>query len=214
MAQSPPKPLSRAELDDIATRTRAHYASGAEAFRAGTRGHDVSQNIGALLAAIEGAPPHVILDLGCGPGRDLAAFALRGHRAVGLDATLEFVEMARAATGCDVWHQDFLALRLPPAHFDGVFANASLFHVPSQELPRVLGELRDALKPRGVLFCSNPHGDDVEVWNRCRYGAYHRPATWQRYLDDAGFDAIDSYYRPAGLPRAEQPWFASVWRKR
>jgi hypothetical protein len=74
--------------------------------------------------------------------------------------------------------------------------------------------LRDALKPRGVLFSSNPYGDDVEGWSRGRFGAYHRPATWQRYLDDAGFDAIDSYYRPAGLPRAEQPWFASVSRRR
>ena len=53
--------------------------------------------------------------------------------------------MAREATGCEVLHQDFLALDLPAARFDGVFANASLFHVPGSELPRVLGELqRDA----------------------------------------------------------------------
>lgn len=206
-------PLSRKELDDIAARTLAHYGERAESFREGTRGHDVSQNIAALLGAIEGAPPFTILDFGCGPGRDLAALTRLGHHAVGLDATLEFVEMARADTGCEVWHQDFLALRLPRAHFDGIFANASLFHVPAQELPRVLGELRDALKPRGVLFSSNPHGQDDEGWNRGRYGAYHRPATWQRYLRDAGFDEVDSYYRPAGLPRAEQPWFASVWRR-
>jgi 2-polyprenyl-3-methyl-5-hydroxy-6-metoxy-1,4-benzoquinol methylase len=77
-----------------------------------------------------------------------------GHNAVGLDGSKEFVAMARSYSGCEVLHQDFLALALPQSRFDGVFANASLFHVPSQELPRVLLELSETLRPRGVLFCS------------------------------------------------------------
>ena len=207
-------PLTHAQLDDIAARTLAHYRERADAFREGTLDHDVSQNIGALLRAIEGRAPHAILDFGCGPGRDLATFARLGHAVTGLDAVGEFVDMARAAGNGDVWQQDFLALDLPAARFDGIFANASLFHVPSQELPRVLGDLHAALKPRGALFSSNPHGNDDEGWNRGRYGAYHRWPTWQRYLDDAGFDEIEHYSRPTGLPRADQPWLASVWRKR
>jgi SAM-dependent methyltransferase len=94
-----------------------------------------------------------------------------------------------------------------------VFANAALFHVPSQELPRVLSELRAALKPRGVLFSSNPHGNDEEGWNRGRYGAYHRLDTWRRYVSSAGFVELEHYYRPEGLPREQQPWLATVWRK-
>jgi SAM-dependent methyltransferase len=207
-------PLNRDELDDITARTLTHYRERAEAFREGTRDHDVSQNVAALLDRIEGAPPHAILDFGCGPGRDLATFSRLGHRTIGLDAAAEFVDMARSQSGCEVWRQDFLALDLPAMRFDGIFANASLFHIPAQELPRVLGELRSALKPRGVLFSSNPHGNDEEGWNRGRYGAYHRLSTWQRYLQDAGFDEIEHYYRPAGLPREAQPWLASVWRKR
>jgi len=72
-----------------------------------------------------------------------------------------------------VWQQDFLALSLPASRFDGIFANASLFHVPARDLPRVLKELPDALKPRGVLFNADPHGNNEEGWNRGRYGAYH-----------------------------------------
>ena len=79
--------------------------------------------------------------------------------------------MARAETGCEVLHQSFMSLALPPERFDGVFANASLLHVPAQELPRVLGALRDALVPRGVFFCSNPHGPDSEGWSGNRYSA-------------------------------------------
>jgi SAM-dependent methyltransferase len=193
--------------------TIAHYDRAAERFWAGTRDHDVSQNIRALLEAIEGAPPFAILDLGCGPGRDLAHFRSLGHEAVGLDGSKEFVAMARAHSGCEVLHQDFLAMRLPPGRFDGVFANASLFHVPSAELSRVLGELRDALKDRGVLFCSNPHGDNAEGVDGDRYCCFLDLATWRRYVTAAGFVELTHYYRPTGLPRDQQPWLATVWRK-
>ena len=115
--------------------------------------------------------------------------------------------MARTHSGCEVWQQDFLKLDLPENHFDGVFANAALFHVPRQELPRVLLELHASLKPDGVLFSSNPHGHDEEGWNGGRYGAYHDLET------AAGFVELDHYYRPAGLPRQQQPWLASVWRR-
>ena len=200
------------DLKDVTHRTLEHYDQGAAAFWEGTRGHDVTQNIEALLRALGPGGPFTILDLGCGPGRDLKAFTARGHAAVGLEGSPKLAAMAREHSGCEVLEQDFLELDLPAARFDGVFANASLFHVPSSELPRVLGELRAALKPGGVLFSSNPHGRNEEGWNRGRYGAYHDLASWRRFLGAAGFSEIEHYYRPAGLPREQQPWLASVWR--
>lgn len=200
-------------MENIAGLTLNHYNQRAEDFWTGTRGHDVSQNIEALLRHIEGEPPFTILDFGCGPGRDLKTFAESGHVAVGLEGAGRFAAMAREFSGCAVWRQDFLKLDLPPGHFDGVFANASLFHVPSQELPRVLGELRACLKPGGVLFSSNPRGNDEEGWNRGRYGAYYRIETWRGFLAEAGFVELAHYYRPTGLPREQQAWLASVWRR-
>ena len=202
------------DLEEIARVTLEHYDSRADDFWQGTRGHDVSQNIAALLKHVEAALPFAILDLGCGPGRDLKAFADLGHAAVGLEGSARFAAMARAHSGCEVWEQDFLKLDLPPGRFDGVFANAALFHVPSRELPRVLGELRATLKPGGVLFSSNPHGRNEEGWSRGRYGAYHDLETWRGYLAAAGFAELEHYYRPSGLPREQQPWLASVWRRR
>jgi SAM-dependent methyltransferase len=205
--------LKAEELARIAKVTLEHYEQGAEAFWHGTRDHDVSQNIGELLRHLEGAPPFTILDLGCGPGRDLKALSALGHVAVGLEGAPSFAAMARAHSGCEVLEQDFLRLDLPGARFDGVFANAVLFHVPGQELPRVLSELRTALKPRGVLFSSNPHGHNEEGWNRGRYGVYHDLESWRRYMTQAGFTELGHYYRPPGLPREQQPWLASLWRK-
>ena len=205
--------LSPEDLAQISALTLAHYQDHAEAFREGTRDHDVSQNIAALLGAIQGSPPYRILDFGCGPGRDLRTFKALGHQAIGLDGCPRFVEMARQDSGCEVWLQDFLALELAPGHFDGIFANAVLFHIPGQELPRVLGQLYATLKPGGVLFSSNPRGDNREGWNGERYGAYHDLAHWRTLLTAAGFVELQHYYRPAGLPREQQPWLASVWRR-
>ena len=206
------KKLGPQELQGITSRTLGHYDRHAESFWRGTRDHDVSQNIAALLRHIEGAPPFTILDFGCGPGRDLKVFAGMGHVAVGLDGSARFAGMARAHSGCEVLCQDFLELDLPAGRFDGVFANAALFHVPTQELPRVLRGLHAALKPGGVLFSSNPRGDNTEGWSEERYGAWWDLETWRRHLAAAGFVELAHYYRPEGLPREQQPWLATVWR--
>ena len=207
MSTEPPDPKL------ISTRTLAYYNQHADDFWAGTRSHDVSHNIAALLAHIRADKPYTILDFGCGPGRDLKAFTELGHIAIGLDGAACFAEMARAYSGCDVWCQDFSETDLPPGHFDGVFANASLFHVPTTTLPQVLRALHVTLKPEGVLFSSNPHGANEEGWHGERYGAYHDLETWRRFLSAAGFEEITHYYRPAGRPRDQQPWLASLWRR-
>lgn len=205
MSEQDIRVISEATLDD--------YRHNAEAFREGTREHDVSQNIQALLRHIEGAPPLRILDFGCGPGRDLRTLCALGHLPTGLDGAEPFVAMARADSGCPALHQDFLALDLPAEAFDGIFANASLFHIPSRELPRVLRQLHAALRPGGVLFTSNPRGDNQEGWSGARYGVWYDWPTWRARLTEAGFAEIEHFYRPPGLPRDQQPWLASVWRK-
>ena len=205
--------MSPEELKNISKRTLSHYEGSAQAFWQGTKDHDVSQNIAALLHYIEVPAPFELLDFGCGPGRDLTTFKALGHHATGLEGAAALAAMARANSGCEVWEQNFLELSLPTARFDGVFANAVLFHVPSEALPGVLAQLFETLKPGGVLFCSNPRGDGQEGWQGERYGAYHDLETWRRYMAAAGFAELTHYYRPAGLPLAQQPWLATVWRR-
>lgn len=203
-------------LAQTSARTLKHYQRTAEAFWQGTRDHDVSQNIDALLRHLAACGPRPapwrILDLGCGPGRDLVSFSRRGHQPVGVEGAPALAAMARAHSGCEVWEQNFLALDLPEACFDGVFANASLFHVPTAALPAVLGMLRHTLVPGGVLFSSNPRGQGEEGWQGERYGVWHDLAGWRRFLGAAGFVELEHYFRPAGLPPEQQPWLASVWR--
>jgi trans-aconitate methyltransferase len=73
-------------------------------------------------------------------------------------------------------------MQLPESRFHGVFANASLFHVPSQEMPKVLLELLKTLKPRGVLFSSNPRGINEEGLSDDRYTCFFYLDTWRDYV--------------------------------
>jgi SAM-dependent methyltransferase len=197
----------------ISASTIGRYRAMATHYRDGTWNHDVRQNVQALLAAIAGIPPYRILDLGCGPGRDLVTFRALGHGVVGLDGCPEFVAMARAVSGCEVWQQDMLAMTLPPASFDGVFANAVLFHLPSRALPVVLDRLHAALKPDGALLASNPRGQDEEGFVDGRYACFYSFRTWRRLVSRSGFALVDHYFRPPGKPRRLQPWLATLWRK-
>ena len=206
--------MSSEDLQQIALRTLAHYEQNAQSYWEGTRLHDVSQNIEALLKHIPGPPPFDLLDFGCGPGRDLCTFKALGHRAVGLEGAASAAALARIHSGCEVLEQSFLHLELPAQRYDGVFANAALFHVPTQVLPQVLQQLHASLRPQGVLFSSNPRGNGQEGWNGERYGAFHDWPTWRDLVTAAGFEELDHFYRPPGLPFEQQPWLASVWRKR
>ncbi len=80
-------------------------------------------------------------------------------------------------------------------------------------LPRVLLELSTSLKPRGVLFCSNPRGNNEEVLSDDRYSCFFDLDTWRNYATAVGFIEVQCYFRPPGLPCYKQPWLVTVWRK-
>ena len=203
-------------IEEATQLTVSYYDQSAEDYWQGTKNHDVEQNYEALLSSIKDggvAAPYTILDFGCGPGRDLAYFVSQGHEAIGLEASPSFVKHARKFTGCNVLQQNFLDMNLPDYKFHGIFANASLFHVPSDRLPRVLNQLSTALKSNGVFFSSNPRGNNQEGWQGGRYCVFHDYGNWTNFMTKAGFIEINHYYRPDGLPRDNQPWLASVWRK-
>lgn len=214
LADSATTNLSPDELEIVTRSTKEGYGLSAQGFFEASLEHDVSQNYHAFLESIEVSPPFNLLDLGCGAGRDLKYFRLQGHQAVGLEGARELIEIAQDYSGCEVLHEDFLDMTLPVSEFDGIFANASLFHIPSQELPRILRQLWSALKPRGVLFTSNPRGENQEGWVQGRYAVFYDLDNWSRYLQAAGFERLSSYYRPDGLPEAQQKWLATVWRRK
>lgn len=204
--------IPESQLSEIETITLGHYENNASEFWLGTKDHDVTQNYDKFLSQFPAERALDILDFGCGPGRDLIHFQSLGHRPVGLDGSVAFCGMAQTNSGCPALQQQFLSLDLPDEAFDGVFANASLFHIPGQELPRVLRELHRTLRPKGILFTSNPRGNN-EGWSGQRYGHFIEFEESLANMKAAGFEVLEHYYRPAGAPRSEQPWLALVSRR-
>jgi SAM-dependent methyltransferase len=98
-------------------------------------------------------PAGRILDAGCGSGRDSAAFARRGYEVTAFDGSAVLARLASARLGVTVLHRTFDQVDWRDA-FDGVWACASLLHLPSGELEAALKRLTLALRPGGILFVS------------------------------------------------------------
>jgi SAM-dependent methyltransferase len=193
--------------------TLHHYDRHAQDYLDFTLAQGIEDNRRLFMEAVEAIGGRRILDLGCGVGRDLRHFRSAGYEAVGLDGAPAMARAARRLSGCPVIVQDMLNLDLPNEAFDGVYAYASLYHMPSQALPAALARLARTLRPGGVLFVCNPCGDDEEGWLDERYICLLSFATWSRLVRAAGFKRITHFYRPPGLPRREQEWLASLWRR-
>mmetsp|Transcript_22650 Transcript_22650/g.34353 ORF Transcript_22650/g.34353 Transcript_22650/m.34353 type:complete len:235 (-) Transcript_22650:159-863(-) len=212
------------QIRQATTKTLADYGAVAEQYARGNMDHDVSQNIHAMLEPLQTSKegPFDILDVCCASGRDLVAFKAMGHRPVGLDGVPEFCRMARKLSGCDVWEQNLATLNLPPLRFDAVFCNACLFHLPLAALSSALTALQATLRDGGILFVSNAHGfgKDQEGWTNGRtpttrsYVCWLSEDTWIQTCEAAGFELLDKFYRPPGKPREQQPFLATVWRKK
>jgi 2-polyprenyl-3-methyl-5-hydroxy-6-metoxy-1,4-benzoquinol methylase len=107
-----------------------------------------------------------VLDAGCGSGRDAKAFAAQGFDVTATEAAPRLAELARRHTGFDIQVMTFDQMDWREA-FDGIWACASLLHVPRAELPATLRRLRTALVPGGVWFMSFKYGDqEREVASR------------------------------------------------
>ncbi len=98
-----------------------------------------------------------ILDAGCGVGRDSKFFLSKGYEVVAFDGSLEMVKMASNLLGKDALHMFFQDMNFP-SEFDAIWANASLLHVPYENLRKVIEGFYKALLPSGILYASFKYG--------------------------------------------------------
>ena len=114
--------------------------------------------------------------------------------------------------GFEAWEQNFLPSSFPRNRFYGVFANASLFHVPEPGITPCAENCTQ--RSNLAAFCLVRTGTDI-MRKAGITGATASITTrnWRRFMREAGFTELNHYYRPAGPPREQQPWLASVWRK-
>jgi len=155
--------------------TLAYYEAHATEIAAQVNGLDTSE----LRSAFQKHLPtrgH-ILDAGCGTGRDARAFLAHGFRVTCLDTSAEMAHQAELLTGQTVHVRPFDRIRWRD-RFDGVWACASLHHLPRAALDPALRRLDSSLKPGGIFYASFRYGDrDVELDD----GRFFSPQTERRF---------------------------------
>lgn len=110
-----------------------------------------------------------ILDAGCGSGRDSKYFVSQGYEVEAFDGSKELVKLAREFTNLPVQHKFFSDVCEKDV-FDGIWAAASLLHLPKNELISVLAKLKAALNPKGIWFMSFRYGEgEHNEGDRCFY---------------------------------------------
>ncbi len=196
-------------MDDRTSVTRETYDRIASEFADHVWGIHLDAALNRFSALV--APGGLVLDLGCGPGRDTALLRERGYRAVGLDLSMGMLREARGRVGGAFACADMRALPLPAACLDGIWLNAALLHVPREDVPRTLRGIRRALRPGGALFVAVKQGDGAgwTAWQgHARYFTYFAVDELAGLLAGAGFDVTES--RIHVDPATGTPWIQTL----
>lgn len=139
------------------TKSIEYYNNNTQAFYDRTINADISNSYEAFLKKLPNNSH--ILDAGCGVGRDSKYFLNHGHKVTAFDASEKMVTLASKETGLTVKKLTFQDMNFDEI-FDGVWAQASLLHVPYQETSKVYESIYRALKPCGIFYASYKYGQD------------------------------------------------------
>lgn len=189
-----------------------YYDKNAEEFYQGTVSADMSETCDRFLKYI--TPGGKILDAGCGSGRDTLYFLKRGYKVVSFDASEQMVKLSSELTG-----QQTLLMRFDEVEFrdefDGIWACASLLHVPKAEIMDVLRKLTQGLRDNGVFYMSFKYGQGEE-YKGVRFFNYYDEKTLPELLNEVGQLKMTDFWvsddvRPG---REEERWFNCLCRRK
>ena len=185
-------------------RTADYYRRHAQAYALSTRNVDMAPLYERFLALVPAGG--LILDAGCGSGRDSLAFTQRGYRVEAFDASPELAELAAQHTGLPVHVRTFLTLT-DTARFDAIWACASLLHVPECDQPEAWARLWAALKAGGVIYASYKLGQGKRTDEQGRAftdADEARLTSWIQPLDHQG--ALHTWLTHDQRPSQQQTW--------
>ncbi|MBM7609127.1 SAM-dependent methyltransferase [Lysinibacillus composti] len=160
-------------------KTLNYYNTNAASFTSDTVSVDFDEKQHLLLKYLQ--PGAQILDFGCGSGRDSKVFIEKGYQVTAMDGSPEMCKVASHYIGQEVICKKFHELD-EQNNYDAIWACASILHVPSIELPKMIEKIGTALKPGGYFYVSFKYGD-FEGEQNGRYFTYLTENTFETLLD-------------------------------
>lgn len=191
--------------------TLSYYRKNAENFVKGTINADMEFNRKKFLQRLPDQGK--ILDFGCGSGRDAKVFLELGYEVEAVDGCRELCEMAAEYTGIVVRQMDFMELDVWEK-YDGIWACASVLHLPYEELRAVLAKMAAALKEDGVIYVSFKYGE-FEGWRNGRYFTDMTEDGVRRLVEETQGMSVEEIWVTADVRegRGDERWVNGVGRK-
>lgn len=186
-----------------------YYDENAQEFFDGTVNADMSKHHEEFLKYIQ--DNGCILDAGCGSGRDTKIFKDLGYDVTAIDGSLEMCRLASEYAGVNVCHMQFQEIEFEN-EFDGIWASASLLHVPSDEIDLVLNKLKESLKENGIFYASFKLGD-FEGLRNGRYFNDFTEATAIELFEKNDFKVIKTWLTDDSRPERDDRWVNILVKK-
>ena len=187
------------------------YEDNAEWFFGRTVNVDMSATQNRFLGYLN--PGAAVLDAGCGSGRDAKVFKDLGFNVTAMEAAPSLAALAQAHIGSPVEVKTFDQITWRD-RFDGVWACASLLHVPAEDLPVVLGKLHDALVPGGILWASFKLGTEERIDGDRLFTDFDEARMRALLAKVSGFSLIELYVTLDSRNEfSHQSWLNIICRK-
>lgn len=198
-------------MSDITNKTLEYYNEKSDLFAGDTVDLEFSSIQDSFLKYLE--PGSLILDFGCGSGRDSRYFMSKGFNVEAIDGSEEMVKIASKVTGLTVRQMMFNELD-EKERYDGIFACASILHVPYNELPDIFARLKKAVKKNGYIYVSFKYGD-YEGYRNGRYFTDLNEERFNSLLKEVkGLTVIEeTITSDARKGREDEKWLNVILRK-
>ncbi|WP_035765771.1 class I SAM-dependent methyltransferase [Butyrivibrio sp. NC2002] len=187
-----------------------YYNENADSFFAGSVNADMSYERNRFISLL---PKHAhVLDAGCGSGRDSKAFLNAGFTVTAFDASEEMRKRASEYLGQEVLNMRFEDIDFHN-EFDGVWACASLLHVPAHQLPGIMKKLNDSIRSGGVIYVSFKYGDGTKMRGDRRFSDFNEKSIVTLF-EDAGFEIVYNDVGTDNRPgREDEMWVNAIGKK-
>ena len=183
-----------------------YYNENADSFVEGSVNADMSDSRNKFTAHL---PENArILDAGCGSGRDSKAFLESGYDVVPFDASTEMCKRASELTGREVKNMRFEEMSFAN-EFDGIWASATLLHVPVTELSKIMQKMNAALKDGGVMYASFKYGDGTKMRGERKFSDFNETSIVPLF-ENAGFKILNNEVGADNRPGRESEMWVEV----